>query len=315
MKTGISQPICKVLASFMEDRFAEIKMGEETSRRIRVRMGVPQGSKLGPHLYSLYVGDVEHTECETQGAVHYADDEMSWFKTERLGEMLRAAKKEMEKVNEQLKEWSMKVNPTKSKFLIINERGSKIGETLRRGVKEKGLKADGEKVEIVDEIKYLGIWINDELSATKAIDHAIKKSNTAFGLIGYLLKKKSLDVKVKMTMYRTLIRPTMLYGAEVWRNITAKDTERLMIKERKFLRTITGLRRRDDLRYYPNATLYEAAKMKDTIDIAIPKAKERYQRRKEQHPNQWFVDRCGELEKRRIERIKRDGGIPDGLIR
>lgn len=130
----------------------------------------------------------------------------------------------------------------------------------------------------------------------------------AFGMVGHLLKKKSLDLRVKMTMYRTLNRPTMMFGAEVWRNVTTKEIERLKIKERKFLRTITGLRRRDDMRYYPNATLYKEAKMNDKIDLTIKKPRKRYQRRKEQHPNQWFVDRINVLQEREKEWNKRNNG-------
>lgn len=77
-------------------------------------MGVPQGSKLGPHLCSIYMGDIKHTEEENSGAVHYADDELSWTKTGKQEEMIRKTTNEMKRVSKQMQEWGMSINPKKS---------------------------------------------------------------------------------------------------------------------------------------------------------------------------------------------------------
>lgn len=67
----------------------------------------------------------------------------------------------------------MSINPKKSKFLTINGRHHEKGYSVMNGIKKKGLKIDNEKIEVVDKMKYLGIWINHDINPTDAIQHAI----------------------------------------------------------------------------------------------------------------------------------------------
>lgn len=53
----IESEIKAIIANFMNERVARVQVGKEHSSFFRIERGVPQGSKLGPVLYSIYTGD------------------------------------------------------------------------------------------------------------------------------------------------------------------------------------------------------------------------------------------------------------------
>jgi hypothetical protein len=55
----------------------------------------------------------------------------------------------------------------------------------------------------------------------------------------HILKSKSISRKVKERIYRTIIRPVVIYGSEAWK-LNLKEKQSLEIFERKVLRKIYG---------------------------------------------------------------------------
>jgi len=54
-----------------------------------------------------------------------------------------------------------------------------------------------------------------------------------------LLRSKAVSRTTKTRMYKTIIRPVVLYGSEAW-CLTANDKKKLRIWQRKVLRKIFG---------------------------------------------------------------------------
>lgn len=61
-----------LLLSYLENRYFQTKVGDETSQIKQVKAGVPQGSVLGPLLYLLYTHDIPTMEPNNMGT--FADD-------------------------------------------------------------------------------------------------------------------------------------------------------------------------------------------------------------------------------------------------
>ena len=75
-------------------------------------------------------------------------------------------------------------------------------------------------------------------------------------LTGVLCNKK-VPIKLKDKAYKTVIKPTMTYGAECWA-VRKKDENRLHVAEMRMLRWIRGKTRKDHVR---NKTIQEDAKV------------------------------------------------------
>ena len=75
-------------------------------------------------------------------------------------------------------------------------------------------------------------------------------------LTGVLCDKK-VPIKLKDKVYKTVIKPTMTYGAECWA-VRKKDENRLHVAEMRMLRWIRGKTRKDHVR---NQIIQEDAKV------------------------------------------------------
>ena len=68
---------------------------------------------------------------------------------------------------------------------------------------------------------------------------------------------KKVPIKLKDKVYKTVIKPTMTYGAECWA-VRKKDENRLHVAEMRMLRWIRGKTRKDHVR---NQSIQEDAKV------------------------------------------------------
>ena len=72
-----------------------------------------------------------------------------------------------------------------------------------------------------------------------------------------VLCNKKVPIKLKDKVYKTVIKPTMTYGAECWA-VSKKDENRLHVTEMRMLRCITSKTRTDHVR---NQVIQEYAKV------------------------------------------------------
>ncbi|XP_065092217.1 uncharacterized protein LOC135713033 [Ochlerotatus camptorhynchus] len=96
---------------------------------------------------------------------------------------------------------------------------------------------DGDEIEVVDEFVYLESLVTAENDTSREIQRRIMAGNRAyFGLRRTLLSNK-IRHRTKLTVYKTLIRPVVLYGHESW-TMVVEDQRAIGDFERKVLRTI-----------------------------------------------------------------------------
>lgn len=289
-----------IVNSFMKVITAVVKLGEVESREFALGRGVPQGSKLGPVLFNVYTGDIEVSQSANQGSAKYADDFLFWSSAKFKPRLTKTVKKEVDGLKTKMGKWDIVINEDKTTLLVIGAE-NKAGRKIVKQLKNEGMELGGGKtIRARDTMKYLGIKINDDLNPKDAIDHAVSKAFAVFGKMKWLLRKKVTSMNVKRLIYRQLVRPTMLYGMSVCPVTTDKVLEKMGRCERKIIRSITGLHRREDKRSYPNKVLYAELGMKDTIEEQINKIKEKYEAKQECHCNDWYRQRMWELEESRM---------------
>ena len=75
---GVDGMMLRFLKSYLQDRQQQVVIGGETSTKVPVNSGVPQGSILGPLLFVIFINDMFSCVSEGTHIALYADDTKIW---------------------------------------------------------------------------------------------------------------------------------------------------------------------------------------------------------------------------------------------
>ena len=96
-----------------------VKYNESDSELLLMKQGVPQGSILGPLLFLLFINDIVESSRKLQ-YVLYADDTNIFYSGKHLKDLIFEANVELQKVASCFSANKLKINQTKTKFMIFN---------------------------------------------------------------------------------------------------------------------------------------------------------------------------------------------------
>ncbi|KAG7311679.1 hypothetical protein JYU34_002732 [Plutella xylostella] len=97
----------------------------------------------------------------------------------------------------------------------------------------------------VSRFKYLGCTVTDTNTRDEEIDTRIQSFLRCSAALHKVLTSRLLSRNTKLRIYKTVIRPILMYGCEAW-TLTQKEESQLLVAERKVLRKIFGPRQRPD---------------------------------------------------------------------
>jgi hypothetical protein len=152
------------ISSFLSDRRQVVKIGDALSTEVAVSHGVPQGSILGPLLFSLYVGDIVEA-LSFAHPVLYADDTALVFSACNEVTLIDNVNRDLENMNRYFMLNHLQVNARKSVVMYFNC-------TRTNG---SDVKIDDSIITMVTSFTYLGYVIDDKLSFSKHTDNIASK--------------------------------------------------------------------------------------------------------------------------------------------
>ena len=158
--------------------------------------------------------------------------------------------------------------------LKINQEKTKYMPCTKTEFRESYFEIGPYKFETTSNFKYLGSEISNLSSITPEIRNRITAANRCFFGLKKYLKSNFIRRETKLLIYKTLIRPILIYSAETW-VLTEKDKQTLAVFERKVLRSIfKGIKEGNFWRKRTNLEIYRCFKEPDVIKtIAIQRIK------------------------------------------
>ena len=189
--------IQKMLCSYVSNRTAQIRIETFVGDKINLESGVPQGGILSPTLYILYTRDIPPPAGENNLDVIFADDVTQIIQNLRDDRraLAEATRVEIERINEYEKKWKIQTSINKFSLLSISKSSPEPVVVNNRQIPFK------------NEVKMLGLTIK----RTGVRTHC----NTRLGLAKVQSKKIKrfikLDPKIKLHLYKALIRPILEY--------------------------------------------------------------------------------------------------------
>jgi hypothetical protein len=141
------------LKPYLPDRTFQVRYQEEYIKLYIIQSGVPQGSILGPILYSIFTADLPETEQQTLTAT-YADDTAILASHKNPITVSRKLQNHLNQFEKWLKRWRIKANEDKSTHVTF---------TLKRE-NCPIVTLNGNKIPQAETAKYLGIYLDRRLT-------------------------------------------------------------------------------------------------------------------------------------------------------
>ena len=99
------------------------------------------------------------------------------------------------------------------------------------------LEVDGETIDQVSNLVYLGTNMSGDGTIDKELDIRIQKANGAFHQLWKIWNSRTIKTPTKIRIYKAAVVTILLYGAEAW-NTTEKQMKRFDVFHQRSLRRI-----------------------------------------------------------------------------
>jgi hypothetical protein len=176
--------IC-VNTTFLIDRFELVKINGYLSDKLPINRGIVQGSGIGPYLYIVMESDL-HPVSRKNEMFKYADD------TNMLVLQHTDATLHIEFNN--ILQWAqrnkMVLNVDKTKEIVFR----------RPRIRLTDIQPSFRDIELVDELRLLGIVLNGKLTFSKHVDMLLALCNQRFYLLK-LLRDQGMPLKLLHNVY------------------------------------------------------------------------------------------------------------------
>ena len=164
-----------------------------TSDWFNVQVGLHQGSAMSPFLFALVLDRwTDNVRQESPWNLMYADDIVICEKTREQLEI------SLENWRQAIERRGIKISRCKTEYVGMNQESG--GAVSLQGLEEAK----------VDDFKYLGFTVQGNREVKKRVQAAW---NSWRSMTGILCDKK-IPARVKGKVYKTAVRPAMLYGLE-----------------------------------------------------------------------------------------------------
>lgn len=239
----IDTSLIEAIKSFYKNTKNYVRYKGTQSKEFITEDGLRQGAVLSPLLFILAMDEMiklvkTQISAVTAGYLRlqpitvtecaFADDLTIFGMTEL------EIKRNLEKWSEVLKEYGMKMNIGKTKVMVISRKDKKVSVTC-----------EGQAIEQVNTIKYLGVVIDNkgqcETETNERMAAAGKLYNT---LSRSFISKKEVSKTTKTIVYKTLFRPVLTFGSESW-VLNKRQKQRIQAMEMKYHRRTMGVTRMD----------------------------------------------------------------------
>lgn len=234
----------RLISTYLNNRYQYVEINGKKSQSMLVTRGVPQGSILGPLMFTLYSNDlplaINHCNIRM-----YADDVQIYMecKPNFISQYTQLINQDLNNVYLWASANGLTINPKKSKCLVIQKRTSRISQDI-------AIFLNSQPIEIVNHAKNLGVIFNSSLTWSNHIDSVCGR---AYAMLRTLWQTQyCTPIKIRILLSKTYLIPILLYGCELFANCDAKSKAKLNRTFNNIVRYVFGLHKYDRISLFTN---------------------------------------------------------------
>ncbi len=211
-KYGIDGADHSWFKSYLQNRLQFCKVNGTSSSLQSVDCGVPQGSCLGPLLFLMYINDLPMSlrKCNV---TMYADDTSISHSTKDINDLNFALNSDLDRLKGWLQGNKLSLNVIKTQAMVVGSRPN-LKNISDKKVEAPAFVIDGAEIDIVNNVKYLGVKLDDSLAWDLNTQYLSSKISRALGFLKYAKKIVPKDTLIKM--YHGIVEPHFRYCCSVW---------------------------------------------------------------------------------------------------
>ena len=222
---GIEGTAFSLLKSYLENREQCVSIGETLSEPTTLQYGVPQGSVLGPVLFTVYTGTLAYLLDAHGVSYHfYADDTQLYIRIGNIDE----AKHRLSLLLSDIKTWmarrKLKLNNGKTEIMVVK------GNLRNVPAADFGVMNFGDtQLQPRESAKNLGVVLDSSLSFRPHIDSIVKTCN--FHIRNLYMIKNFVNKKSLIALIHSLIISKVDYCNSLFiglPNITLKKVQSVL---------------------------------------------------------------------------------------
>ncbi|KAK3508105.1 hypothetical protein QTP70_014276 [Hemibagrus guttatus] len=217
-KSGVAEKYVRVVQDMYERSRTVVRCAVGQTEEFKVDVGLHQGSALSPFLFAMVMDQLsEEVRQESPCTIMLADDIVICSESREQVEV------NLERWKFALERRGMKVSRSKTEYMCVNEREG--SGTVR---------LQGEEVKKVQEFKYLGSTVQSNGECGKEVKKRVQAGWNGCRKVSGVLCDRTISARIKGKVYRTVVRPAMLYGLETV-SLRKRQESELEVAELKML--------------------------------------------------------------------------------
>lgn len=258
---GLKGIVIKWFMSYLNNRTQRVKFNGILSDPINVKVGVPQGSVLGPLLFLFYINDIINELNEKCEIRLFADDMLIYTTGYSTVEISNNLNEQLGSVEKWLKINKLKVNVSKTKVMLM--RG------IRKKVNQNNLKIKLENIEleVVNEIKYLGVIIDKNLNFMEHVSYIGKKIGSKLGVLRRV--GVNLTPYMRCVVYKVIVAPLFEYCSTVLLSVSETNLQYLQKLQNRGMRIILRCNNRAKIKDMMEALRFMSVKERMEYNVCI----------------------------------------------
>ena len=229
LAVGISGKALSWFVDYLSGRKQQILISPSTSPALACTCGVPQGSVLGPVLFSIYTRDVPLVSSPVP-SVQFADDIALYDSQASAAEASRTLTTAATALAGWLKSRGLILNATKSQVLTISP---------QQHVQEVTVKSGDCLLPSASSARYLGVHLDNRLDWDTHVNYVVTKVAKKIGALWRA--RRSLSRRSRQVYVKAVIMPDLLYGSCCFSAAMREgQLKRLQTTQNRAIRCIDG---------------------------------------------------------------------------